>query len=395
MSEILTVGSLGRFRMVDTLQKGWMDKLKALVYDDKKVLTYKWVSREFEVHVNTAKRMLFALTEETSGDQNQLDVLYLIAGRAKDMPGIHVKIVADADVAGFDQVTSKHVYAISAPGLATVSGVFSSDIIAGSDAKAPTSKYAAIGNKKSIIRPNVEVQPEPKVKAEPSKEKTTKPVPEISKIKAEPEPEQKTKPQKATKAPQTGKNSLKGMFAKAAAVKAESKAEPKAESKAKSTSEDSPGKENVVNKDKDTSSRKRPKKATDRSGNKRRRIQVMSDSESSEDDNEDASEEVAAPPQAELIQSDSEDDVVPATPQENPKKHHRVKKRVTKTYVDESGFLCTKQEMQSCSESDQDEPVVPKKEPEKIKEPKAKPAVKSNNSATNKQASIMSFFKKK
>ena len=72
---------------------------------------------------------------------------------------------------------------------------------------------------------------------------------------------------------------------------------------------------------------------------------------------------------------------------------------MTKTYVDETGFLCTKQEMESCSASEGEEekgtqaaPNKPKSE-EKKTVTKAKPSVASTNGT--KQASIMNFFKKK
>merc|ERR1711974_262927 len=135
-------------------------------------------------------------------------------------------------------------------------------------------------------------------------------------------------------------------------------------------------------------------------------------------------ESQSAPPQAKLIQSDSEDDdVVPPTPEAGrgkpqevsrgpaAAKRARVKKRVTKTYVDESGFLCTKQEMQSCSESEEEtdkkassqteadaanenQSKSPLKKTEAATAAKAKPVTSSSSSGT-KQASIMNFFKKK
>ena len=45
------------------------------------VVTYKVASRELGVHVNTAKQMLFALSED---NKDLLDVLYLVAGRKAD-----------------------------------------------------------------------------------------------------------------------------------------------------------------------------------------------------------------------------------------------------------------------------------------------------------------------
>ena len=83
---------------------------------------------------------------------------------------------------------------------------------------------------------------------------------------------------------------------------------------------------------------------------------------------------------------------------------------VSKTFVDEDGFMVTKKEMQSCSESDA--------EPETVEKGKTKSApnmdaisskdvvssngkmpsidkVKNASAQNNKQSSIMSFFQKK
>merc|ERR1719357_2463707 len=328
--------------------------------------------------------MLFALSED---NKDLLDVLYLVAGRKAD-GRLTVKVCSDVANHGLESVTSKHVYALGPKGKAKTRDAISADTVN------PTlpSKHAAIGNKKAVPRQRVQGQEEPKKAPAPTVEaKSTKPA-----VKSEPvttsAPSQQAKaatngaaaanpPVKTGSSGNKG-SSLKGMFEKAAANR---KTVKKEESSSVKKDETSPGKENRINEEKErkaskengVASKKRSKKDSSSSVNKRRRIQVMSDSDSDGSEGgdvnvereEEEEESQSAPPQAKLIQSDSEDDdVVPPTPdagrggkpqegsQGGPQgpKRARVKKRVTKTYVDESGFLCTKQEMQSCSESEEE-----------------------------------------
>ena len=59
---------------------------------------------------------------------------------------------------------------------------------------------------------------------------------------------------------------------------------------------------------------------------------------------------------AKLIESD--DELLPPTPKVTESKckpgKHRVKKQVSKTFVDEEGFMVTKKVMESCSETDEE-----------------------------------------
>ena len=124
-----------------------------------------------------------------------------------------------------------------------------------------------------------------------------------------------------------------------------------------------------------------------------------------------------------MIISDDEDDdeIIPPTPEPAVKDaankgkpgRRRVRKMVEKQIVDEDGFTTTKTQMESCSESDDNEgeekPVLVEKKVEDskkvennkpvIKEPPAKktkpPVTKKKGAAAGKQASIMNFFSKK
>jgi len=395
-----------------------MERLKSLVIDENRTVTYKAASKELGVHVNTAKQMLFAL----ASDVPDVDVLYLVAGRNSE-GRLTVKVTSDLDGHGLASVASKHVYAVSPKDKANARDVLNAD---GFGSVNP-SRHGAIGNKKAVPRQRTMGQEETKaasskpIQSEPRATKTeSKSAAEKAAVKSTSKPAAKPAPAKS--------NSLKGMFEKAASSR---KTVKKEEIK---TEETSPGKENRMNEEKEQKSKaadtsdkgngkKRAKKDSAASANKRRRIQVMSDSDDSEKEEEDVDVvengeegEEAAPPQAKLILSDSEDDdIVPPTPEPSEAKSRladngvaavvskakkaRVRKRVTKTYVDETGFLCTKQEMESCSASEGEEEKGTQAAPAKSKSEekktvtKAKPSVASTNGT--KQASIMNFFKKK
>ena len=84
-----------------------------------------------------------------------------------------------------------------------------------------------------------------------------------------------------------------------------------------------------------------------------------------------------------------------------------MKKQVTKTFVDDEGFMVTKKVMESCSETDEEpEPTknnkVKNEPPAEVKKEnsvESKMIASGKNKTTvlqnNKQSSIMSFFQKK
>jgi len=192
-------------------------------------------------------------------------------------------------------------------------------------------------------------------------------------------------------------------------VKTEIKKEVKNESPKKEIKKESPKKEIKKefgnSKTKSKVSKKRKTLSEDPQPKKRSRIMQMSDSESSDGEQEESDEESPFPPNPEpekaCIESDSEDEVIPSTPvkEEKSDSRGRKKKLVDKTYMDEDGFLVTKKEYEFVDGSeDEKETKVesetkckesPKKVEEQPKKSEPSPVKK------NKQANIMSFFKKK
>merc|ERR1739838_695582 len=192
-------------------------------------------------------------------------------------------------------------------------------------------------------------------------------------------------------------------------VKTEIKKEVKNESPKKEIKKESPKKEIKKefgnSKTKSKVSKKRKTLSEDPQPKKRSRIMQMSDSESSDGEQEESDEESPFPPNPEpekaCIESDSEDEVIPSTPvkEEKSDSRGRKKKLVDKTYMDGDGFLVTKKEYEFVDGSeDEKETKVesetkckesPKKVEEQPKKSEPSPVKK------NKQANIMSFFKKK
>jgi len=141
-------------------------------------------------------------------------------------------------------------------------------------------------------------------------------------------------------------------------------------------------------------------KSQDDDSKKRKRIQVMSDSEdeAGEEDEktDDALEE--APPTAKLIES-SDDEEIPPTPKQPTRTskpgRRRVRRQVDKTYVDDQGYMVTKKEYESASETDDEPEPVKEKTAKEVEAPVAKKAKLAAPGGPKSQAGIMNFFKKK
>ena len=98
----------------------WKDNLEEWIYDETRIVTYKWLSKQLSVHVNVAKQMLFEFVQKNleTEKKSKLEVIYLLAGQiAQGSKCMKVCLVKSGDLASkeaeFDLLTSKHVYAIS------------------------------------------------------------------------------------------------------------------------------------------------------------------------------------------------------------------------------------------------------------------------------------------
>ncbi|KAJ0457962.1 putative DNA polymerase delta subunit 3 [Helianthus annuus] len=102
--------------MADIETLGIIDEIQALVSDKLQVVSYKWLSRNFLVPSDTAKRLLQEFVEKNG---SQLEVIYSLSGWLKNNPeAYHVKLVLGAKLSEakeeFNDGCSVQVYSIQA-----------------------------------------------------------------------------------------------------------------------------------------------------------------------------------------------------------------------------------------------------------------------------------------
>lgn len=92
----------------------YLEILNGYVYDDDKVVTYKWLSKELEVHVNIAKQVLWEFWQKHQEEDNITSTVMLI-GYLKS-GGMRVEVVkqSNLDTAKdkFNKIISEHLYSI-------------------------------------------------------------------------------------------------------------------------------------------------------------------------------------------------------------------------------------------------------------------------------------------
>ncbi|KAH9779155.1 DNA polymerase delta subunit 3 [Citrus sinensis] len=99
---------------IETL--GILDEIQALVSDHLQVVSYKWLSRNFLVSSNTAKRLLQEFVEKHG---NGLEVVYTLSGWLKSSPpSYNIRLVSEPKLAEakqeFDGNCSIQVYSVQA-----------------------------------------------------------------------------------------------------------------------------------------------------------------------------------------------------------------------------------------------------------------------------------------
>ncbi|XP_071747582.1 uncharacterized protein [Lepeophtheirus salmonis] len=384
------------------------EKIHAWLYDDKKTLDYKSLSHELKIHANVAKQSLYNILSKSP---SSFKARYSLSGL--DAQNVFcVRLVFDEELeatkASLNSLTSIAVHSLSLKdnynfmlslgGLATESSEAYS-VRSSIRNKTVVCKHPSIqenvSNSKQDIKSEVSTLKK-EIKVEPStikKEIKIEPSTIKKEIK-ESENEIKTKPKEHGS---NNKKGIAGLWAKASEKRAVEK-------------------ENRINEQKEEAQKvnqvvkKRVSKAqgsTSSLSKKRKRIQVISDSESGEEEENEEREDAlrtqeAAPPPRKELESESEDEI-PSTPTiQEPStftKKRKVRKLVKKQYVDDEGYMVTKEEYENKSEEEEKEEeggrgnviksVItkpPPKSPKKMKETTA---------PKNKQASIMNFFKKK
>ena len=365
----------------------YIENLEEWIFEEEKIVTYKFLSKSLKVHVNVAKQMLFHFVESKKSIHPNLGVVYLVSGLVKnnsedeasdpfDQKVMFVKREnLDQILKSFTTILSQHIYSVQQNNsMVSASALYCVDKNNLDQDISSSAGLNSIKHRNAVPREAAkfatiikkEIKEEPSAKKEPPKKKTGGIQDAFNKTakKASPEKSQPTKSSVSTTISSKAKSAggIASMFAKQSSSKA----------KAKSTEE----KENIVNQkieagssggSKDSSPEKKeeevkPNKKTSVSGSKsakssgkksskaedskkRKRIQVMSDSEEEEEEEKAAEkddvrreEEEEAPPVSKLIESDEEE--IPATPvrdsQQKPGRR-KVKKQVDKTYIDDKG----------------------------------------------------------
>jgi len=423
----------------------YMENLEEWIEEEDHVVTYKYISRNLKVHVNVAKQMLYNFVESRKSSGSKLGVVYLVSGLISRKGGEDeantgscqkVVLVKEKDLEGvkakFTEVLSEHIYSVQkSPENITMTSLFLADKSSpGHDFTAAAGltsiKHKAAVPRESVIMPQVtkkevNTEPAPVKKTEEKKEQVKKATgieAAFSKVSAKkPSPVKTEAAKKPAAAGKSGKASISSMFAKqsskpkpvkTAAEEKENIVNQKIEEKATVKEEKTLDNKEVESTKPLSQSRGKTNKAKARSkqddSKKRKRIQVMSESESEDDEVEEKSPamEEEAPPVSALLESD-DDDEIPATPKAETKTRpgrRRVRRLVDKTYMDSKGYMVTKKEYESASESDTEQPekkpvkkVTPKKH-EKVEAPVAKKP-KLTGSGGKGQTGIMNFFKKK
>ncbi|XP_076896415.1 uncharacterized protein LOC143549401 [Bidens hawaiensis] len=87
--------------MADLETLGILEEIQALVSDNLQVVSYKWLSRNFSVPSDTAKRLLQEFVEKNG---SQLEVIYSLSGWLKNNPeAYHVKLVLGSKLSEIKQ----------------------------------------------------------------------------------------------------------------------------------------------------------------------------------------------------------------------------------------------------------------------------------------------------
>ncbi|XP_057334734.1 DNA polymerase delta subunit 3 [Microplitis mediator] len=96
------------------LMNNYLDTLAGYINDEDKLVTYKWLSKELEVHVNLSKQILEEYWSKNKSS-DQLVATIMIIGHTKD-GGMRVEVVKESDfgVAAdkYDRIISQHLYSL-------------------------------------------------------------------------------------------------------------------------------------------------------------------------------------------------------------------------------------------------------------------------------------------
>ncbi|CAG7682314.1 unnamed protein product [Allacma fusca] len=374
----------------------YLDNLKEFVYDDKKVVTYKFLSVYLGVHVNLAKQMLYTFRErEKKAGKKIYSLLYVSGLTSKgvgsqdsdDSPGDdgliekHIILLCkdsdfDAIKDKFSKLLSVHVYCVSSfpiEDYASLQSIVKKPVEINEQTPSDFGPFTCNNdlkpNNAKVTVTTASDPPPPKVKEEARTESK------------EPEPEASKKPPVKVQNQSKSKNffGTQSQAHGSSGSKSVTKKTPNQSSIQSSMSKMKPSvkteKTPVTGGSKNgntTSAGKKHQQGGKSQQKSRKRIRLNSDSDSdnaesnkiasvftSSEDEDAASDDSQESPQSKrksrIVSSDSEEEIVEediTSPQDtvteeskvNVPRKKRVMKTIDKTYTDDEGFLVTKKE---------------------------------------------------
>uniref|UniRef100_A0A8C4N420 DNA polymerase delta subunit 3 n=1 Tax=Eptatretus burgeri TaxID=7764 RepID=A0A8C4N420_EPTBU len=135
-----------------------LENLDEAVFDEGKLVTYKWLSHTLGVHINSAKRLLeeFVEKKRKGKDGHRLNVTYMVSGKeVQDGVPCHMVSVVKEDQLPIlkrrlDLLTSLHVYSVGLSKLPDAAALYTTDYDIRLDFCTSASKLGAICNAKAV-----------------------------------------------------------------------------------------------------------------------------------------------------------------------------------------------------------------------------------------------------
>merc|ERR1712176_87218 len=99
-----------------------MENLEEWIFEEDKVVTYKYLSRSLKVHVNVAKQMLSNFYTEKKAGGVSLQTVYLVSGKTKGEESLTTVSLVKGEGGQLEElegklatVLSKHLYSLQKP----------------------------------------------------------------------------------------------------------------------------------------------------------------------------------------------------------------------------------------------------------------------------------------
>ncbi|XP_014246840.1 DNA polymerase delta subunit 3-like [Cimex lectularius] len=408
------------------LQK-YLRNIEDFVLVEDKIVTYKYLSKALQVHVNTAKQLLYAFSE-SSDNADKILTTYLIGGEQGKKGKFAFILVKSDEIEEakkkFSTVSTEHVYSVQRAASITGTDLYNADqsyeltkedkrfssIRGNGEIKLIERKFASISVKEEVKQPIKKVVkeadtkvnnglPNKQIKTEPLKSKQESELENDKKVQTSPKKteisKKGTSPKKNTTKKKTGpvKGGGIGVLFSRQVTNAKNKEVKEVEKKEfkenihvsnkDETNDEMKIEENEKDKkplvkNKNESKKKKSKDSRQLANKKRKRIVLASESESSDEEMEYTEEAPPTPEQETLAEAlpDSEEEIIPATPFTKGRK--KVKKEVDNVFVDDNGFMVTKKEyvVESCSDDEASNEKKPKLEVIETPKKEVKPAEK-------------------